>query len=209
MGIQTVVDFLERRFAPQIASRSSLEASIGEFEDLPAELNPRLTDALTLAYSTYYFYVPLLALMLYWRGQRVEFRDFMLAVVLTFYIGFIGYVAVPALDPWITLRDRLTVSLEGSHLANRALDLYTISRLKLPRDCFPSLHLAVSLVTLLFSWRMWRAAFWVGLPCVAALAVSTIYLRVHYLVDLIAAVPLALFSHWAAPRLNRWWSREL
>lgn len=49
MGIQSVVDFLERRFAPQIAARSMLDPSSGEFDDLPDELDPRLAEALRSA----------------------------------------------------------------------------------------------------------------------------------------------------------------
>jgi membrane-associated phospholipid phosphatase len=168
-------------------------------------VHPWLTTLMTAAYSTYYFYAPVLAMILYWRGRIAEFRDMMLAVVLAFYIGLLGYVAVPALDPFITMRDRFTVSLQATPLANRAYDLYTISRFKVPRDCFPSLHAAISLVVLGSAWRRVRGLFWLALPCVLAMLVATIYLRVHYLVDLLAAVPLAMFSLWASPRINKWW----
>ena len=46
MGIQSVVEFMERRFAPQIAARSILASSSGEFEELPEDLDPRLAEAL-------------------------------------------------------------------------------------------------------------------------------------------------------------------
>lgn len=168
-------------------------------------VHPQLTNWMVAAYSTYYFYPPVLTMILYRRGQMREFRDAILAIVLTFYIGFIGYVAVPALAPWITMRERFSVDLQASPLANEAYNLYTISHLEVARDCFPSLHTAISLVALAFAWRYWRVFFWVVLPCVLALMVSTIYLRLHYVADVLAAMPLAIFSVWAAPRLNRWW----
>ena len=46
MAIQEFVDFMERRFAGQIAQHSSLEPSQGEFAQLPEELDPRLADVL-------------------------------------------------------------------------------------------------------------------------------------------------------------------
>jgi DEAD/DEAH box helicase domain-containing protein len=46
MGTNSVVDFMERQFATQIAARSILEPSDGEFAELPKELDPRLADAL-------------------------------------------------------------------------------------------------------------------------------------------------------------------
>ena len=167
--------------------------------------SPSLTNLMSAAYAGYFFYTPVLAMVLYRRGQIGGFRDTMLAVVMTLLFGFIGYVAVPALAPFFTMRERFSVSLQGSPLAQKALDLYTISSLEVPRDCFPSLHTAVTLVGLVFAWRLWRGYFWVLLPCAAALVFSTIYLRLHYVIDLVAAAPLAAITIWAAPRLNRWW----
>ncbi len=46
MGMQSFVDFLERRFSDQIASHTVLESSSGQFVDLPGELDPRLAAAL-------------------------------------------------------------------------------------------------------------------------------------------------------------------
>ncbi|MBP87337.1 MAG: ATP-dependent helicase [Planctomycetaceae bacterium] len=47
MGIQSFVDFLEERFTQQIAARTSLDASTGEFAEFPPDLDPRLATALT------------------------------------------------------------------------------------------------------------------------------------------------------------------
>ena len=59
------------------------------------------------------------------------------------------------------------------------------------RAAFPSLHAAVSLVALVYAWRYVRAWFWVLLPFCLGLWVSTIYLRHHYVVDLLAGWVLA------------------
>jgi len=172
-------------------------------------IHPRLTALMVAAYSTYYFWPPLLTLLLYRRRLSSEFRDTMLAFVVTMFAGYIGYMLVPALNPWMTLHDRFTVTLRGDPILNTALDLYTTSILKAPRDCFPSLHTAVTLVGLVCAWRWLRPLFWIMLPCAVALLASTIYLRLHYLIDLLAAVPVSLFGLWAAPRLNRWWSNPV
>src|ERR1700722_2931687 len=96
--------------------------------------SPLLTKLMLAAYSGYFFYTPILAMMLYRRGQIDGLRDTMLAVVMTLLLGFIGYVAVPARGPAFTLRARFSVSLLGSPMTNRALDLYQISALAVPRD---------------------------------------------------------------------------
>ena len=70
------------------------------------------------------------------------------------------------------------------------------------RAAFPSLHAAVSLVALVYAWRYAAPWFWVLLPFVLGLWVSTIYLRHHYVVDLLAGWALAPVAVWLAPRLD-------
>lgn len=46
MSMQSFVEFLERRFAPHIASHTVLESTTGEFEEFPEDLDSRLAEAL-------------------------------------------------------------------------------------------------------------------------------------------------------------------
>jgi membrane-associated phospholipid phosphatase len=65
-------------------------------------------------------------------------------------------------------------------------------------DVFPSVHVAASLYLLLFDWQHCRPRFWwVLVPCVV-LWMSTVYLRFHYFVDLLAGVAVALLGWWVA-----------
>ena len=67
-------------------------------------------------------------------------------------------------------------------------------------DCFPSLHCAVSSYILFFDRRHRRWRFWLYLvPCVG-LWVSTLYLRYHYFVDLVAGFALSAAALWFVNR---------
>jgi membrane-associated phospholipid phosphatase len=46
------------------------------------------------------------------------------------------------------------------------------------------------------------------LPFTLGLWISTIYLRHHYAVDLIAGWMLAPVAMWIAPRVDGWWARR-
>jgi len=41
-----------------------------------------------------------------------------------------------------------------------------------------------------------------------ALVVSTIYLRHHYVIDILAGLALAVLAYAAAPALDAWWQRQ-
>ena len=44
------------------------------------------------------------------------------------------------------------------------------------------------------------------MPFAAGLVVGTVYLRHHWVVDILAGFVLTFFSYWAGPRLEDWWS---
>jgi membrane-associated phospholipid phosphatase len=160
---------------------------------------PLLTDALAASYMTYFFFPPLLAGCLYFRGHVGPFRELQLALLITFYLGFCGYILVPAVGPQVLLAKAYARPLEGRYIWWGTRVIVT-SLQQFPRDCFPSLHTAVSTVTLLFCARHWRAVPLARLvvPTVAvitaALWFSTVYLRYHWAVDVLAGWALATLA---------------
>jgi membrane-associated phospholipid phosphatase len=59
-------------------------------------------------------------------------------------------------------------------------------------DAFPSGHTELTLLVLYYAQRFHRRTFWWILPAGSALIISTVYLRYHYVVDVIAGAFLAL-----------------
>jgi membrane-associated phospholipid phosphatase len=89
-----------------------------------------------------------------------------------------------------TLRDQYTVPLYQSlEVFNRETEFMDFARIQ--RDVFPSLHVGISFVVWLYAWRNSQRLGWILSPLVLSLWVSTIYLRYHYLVDVVAGLILA------------------
>jgi len=72
---------------------------------------------------------------------------------------------------------------------NRQMDFMDYARIQ--RDVFPSLHVGISFVVWLYAYRNSRRLFWILMPLVLSLWVSTVYLRFHYLVDCVMGLILA------------------
>ena len=70
---------------------------------------------------------------------------------------------------------------------------------------FPSLHSAIGCLSLYYAWKYCRWFFPILLVFVIGLLTSTIYLRHHWVVDLIAGACLVPWTLWFAPRYERWW----
>ncbi|MBF0309124.1 MAG: phosphatase PAP2 family protein [Magnetococcales bacterium] len=103
--------------------------------------------------------------------------------------GFLGYLVIPAAGPWLALADHFTLPVQGGWLT-RVNDAM-VSQGSNGVDVFPSLHCAVSAYLLFFDRRCkpWRYRLYL-LPCVG-LWLSTLLLRYHYLVDVLAGFLLA------------------
>ena len=170
--------------------------------------SPWLTRVMVFCYLSYFFAPAILASLIYWADRRQLFRDFLVSLCVTTLLGYTGYLLVPAVGPYIYQAELFPQRLPGVGLASQSLLISTIDALKgSARDCFPSLHTAHTTVVLAFAWRFSRVAFAVYLPIALGLYVSTIYLRMHYAVDVAAGFVVAAIAVAVGPRLERWWYR--
>jgi membrane-associated phospholipid phosphatase len=169
--------------------------------------HPILTEYLQLIYTTFYF-LPIVLGILLWRDRHWEgFQAAMVGVVTAFYLSYLGYFAFPALGPRFEIPHLQTRPLEGLWLTNWIRE--SLDGLELiQRDAFPSGHVGISLLVLYYAWRHCRRAFLPYLLVVGSLVFSTVYLRYHYVVDVLAGVILALVSGWLAEFLRGLMERE-
>lgn len=150
------------------------------------------------------YLVPWFAMMIFLQmGKLRAFRDTLLSWWLAIAIGWMGYVLVPAIGPQYTLRHTYVRPVFDVEPILRRGSEY------LDRATFPSLHTGFSVTVLLLVWRyssnwVFRIAFTIW---VSGIVFMTMYLRFHYVVDVIAGIALALLSAHLGPRLNDWWDR--
>jgi len=165
-------------------------------------ITPGLTTWMSFAYFYHLINIPLIALFIYvWRGRK-PFREMMSGIMVVSFFGLMGYLLVPAIGPIYTLRAQYTVPLHQSlSVLNREVDFMDFARIR--RDVFPSLHVAISFVAWLYAFRNSKKLFWILSPLILSLWVSTIYLRYHYLIDVVAGLILAPLSFLLANWLFR------
>jgi membrane-associated phospholipid phosphatase len=101
------------------------------------------------------------------------------------------------------MADRFTVPLTGYWIFDLLTALYPIGTNHC--DAFPSLHVAASAFVLMFDYHHRPRWFRIYLvPCVL-LWLSTLYLRYHYGVDVLAGFVLALVGLWVSAAV---WRRD-
>jgi membrane-associated phospholipid phosphatase len=158
-------------------------------------ISPPLTAWMDWAYFYHVLNIPLVACVVYLRRPSRQFREMMSGLMVVCFIGLLGYVLVPAIGPMYTLRDKFTVPLDQSiPIFNRQVEFMDFARIH--RDVFPSMHVAISFLVWLYAYRNSRRLFWIISPLILSLWVSTVYLRYHYLVDVLAGLALAPLCYW-------------
>ncbi len=160
---------------------------------LESMVSPLLTDILQLAYISYYFLPIVLGVVLKVRGEDDAFDRSLFFIMLCFYLSYAGYLLWPALGPRFTVDYLQHIELRGLIVARPIR--HALNALEgVKRDAFPSGHTGIALTVLYLAFRYEKRLFRYFTPVVCALIFSTVYLRYHYIVDVIAGVILAIVT---------------
>jgi len=111
--------------------------------------------------------------------------NFALIAIGNMLIGYCAYLFYPAAGPAYAFADvfpRMAPVVGGLHAVAIAA----------PANAMPSLHLSAALL-IWWNSRHWRWARWLALAFLALTILATIGLGEHYCMDLVVAVPYALF----------------
>ena len=165
---------------------------------------PALTEVLQIVYSTYYF-LPIVLGVVLWRNRSFEkFHFWVFIVVLGFYVSYLGYISVPVIGPRFlkSIVEAQTIPLTGVWLFQSVREILDRAE-GITRDCFPSGHTELTLLVLIYARSFHRKVFWFLLPLGTGVIVSTVYLRYHYVVDVVAGALVALVIVMIAKPLYR------
>lgn len=165
---------------------------------------PILTELLEIAYVSYYLLPTAFMLLLYFKGKRLEFHASTAMILLSLYICYLGYYAFPAIGPRFTLDHLQSMPLSGlftyDYIRTMILEVSGVTR-----DCCPSGHTFVSMTTALLAYRYLKPFFKTAFVWASLIVVSTVYLRYHYVIDVIAGLILAMTLFKLTPLLvNRY-----
>ena len=179
--------------------------------------HPWLTEIAQVAYTLFYPLVIAVGVELYARRSKAGFYLFDFACAFGFFVSYLGYLLVPAVGPRFTLYDFASIErdLPGVLLTPALREFVNLGGL-VPtgvskgvalglahRDVFPSGHTLMTLVSIWWSWhfrlRVRGAVTGVG----TILIFATVYLRYHYVIDVLAGAAVAGVCIWLTPAAYR------
>ncbi|MBN2492641.1 MAG: phosphatase PAP2 family protein [Planctomycetes bacterium] len=159
--------------------------------------SPLVHEIVHALYATYYIQIPAVALVYYFtRRAHGQYQRMIFTLCLTFYASYLVFVALPVHGPHSLRGD----DYAGGWLFVPMMD-FIYRTAETDGGAFPSSHVAVSLVCLLFSWRHSRGLFAAGLVSFLGITLATVYCRYHYAVDSLAGIAWGVLGYAAGVSL--------
>jgi PAP2 superfamily len=179
----------------------------------PSVVLDRYVAPATTEWFAFYYFLYFLILcihvlpMVYWQRSTLLLTRFATGLLLVFMSAHIIYMVVPGFGPYWYLRGSFGHELRGGmfwRLVREAVEAGGAQK-----DIFPSLHTAAPTYFAIFSYRHRRLApfrhWW---PVIAFLAtqiiIATMFLRWHYLVDVVAGLTLAVIGALLGQHVADW-----
>ncbi len=185
--------------------------------ELAKMAHPVLTEILQTVYILFYFFPLTIGIALVRKNRYREFQLASFLILYGFFLSYLGYVLFPAVGPRFTLHDFYAIDQELPGLwltpylrefVNRGEGItsthpHAIELVQ--RDVFPSGHTLITLITIYLSFHFKSRTRFILAPLGMALIFSTVYLRYHYVADVLAATVLFPFILWSGKYLFRTW----
>jgi hypothetical protein len=177
----------------------SLSLDTGSLMNPPTFLSRLVVEAMQLMYFSYYIWVFTFIGMgsvnyykAYKHGRDLDkaYKSLMRIVcasIMAFTVNFAFYLIVPVVGPEYMLADRYINGLDGLLFAQ-------------PIHCFPSGHTALTWITAIMALKFMPRYGWWTFFSAFMITAATIFLRYHYITDLLGAIPLVLFAVWWGER---------
>lgn len=147
---------------------------------------PARNDFFQFAYLTYFMYLPVLGGILYVRREWHAYWSVMTYSAVGYAIGYVIAIVFPVESPWFAMAGWWHGELHGGAFTATINFIEHYGRVR--GAAFPSEHVAGSVAALWGAWRYRRWLFWVLLPFVGCMCISTVWGRYHYVADVFAGI---------------------
>ena len=148
-------------------------------------------ELMNLFYFSYYLITIVVCFIIYFKNREHSFKS-VFVVIFSFYLYYIIFAIFPVAGPQFHLGN----SEAEPHYFFGKIMHYILMNVEEPTGAFPSSHVGIALILSYQAFLHQKKLFYFSLPFVIGICFATVYLRAHYLVDVVTAfisVPVFIF----------------
>lgn len=140
---------------------------------------------MNICYFSYYPLILAICIIFYFDNKQHSSKS-IFTIVFSFYLYYMFYDLVPVVGPQFHFNTLYTEDPPPYYVGK--FMRYILTTLEKPTGAFPSSHVGIALIISVISFRHLRKYFYYSLLFVFGICFATVYLKAHYLVDVIGAI---------------------
>ena len=175
----------------------------------------------------YWLYYPMITIVIFYyffkHPSKVEKCSFV--IITAFFLHYLIYIFLPVAGPqfyfpvigeaaansgvyenighYFNLHPEVSIAQEGKGVFFTELVNMAQRAGERPTAAFPSSHIGVSLVVMIFIFKASKKLFALFVPFFVLLCCATVYIKAHYLIDAFAGILSGLLSYYIATGLYK------
>lgn len=156
------------------------------------------SELMNFAYFSYYALTFLTIYVIYFKSkEKVEKTIFL--ILCSFYIYYIVFIIFPVVGPQFFLPKDLTTIPDG-YIFREAVRLAQHLG-ETPTGAFPSSHVGMTMIFLIIAFKHIKKLFPYMLIIFILLCLSTVYIKAHYVIDVIGGFISAPIIYWISIKI--------
>lgn len=194
--------YTETSYLKNIFFESNLDSQVANLECYVWGCQPSLVfsknlpqewfaEVMYICYFSYYLITSVVCIAIYFKN-RAESYESVFIVIFSFYLYYIIFALIPVAGPQYFYGHS---DIEPPYLFGKIMH-YILLNAEEPTGAFPSSHVGIALILSYVAFNHQKLIFYISLPFVIGICFATVYLKAHYLVDVIGAiisVPIFIF----------------
>jgi membrane-associated phospholipid phosphatase len=157
-----------------------------------------LSELMSFGYFSYFLILTFIAVYLYVTDKKTGEKA-VFVILCSFFIYYILFIILPVVGPQFYFPDN---QVPDGYVIRPLLQFIQSTGEK-PTGAFPSSHVGMSLIYLIIIYKYARKYFIYFLPIVIILIFSTVYIKAHYVIDVIGGVVSAPIIYFCADFIRK------
>ncbi len=147
--------------------------------------SPFCSEIMYYGYFSYYC-INMLAILLYFFKNKASVYRTVFIIIFSFVLYYLIFIIFPSVGPQFYLPSELRSVPDGVLFQNEIH--YLIASGEVATGAFPSSHVGITIVFMILIYNVSKKTFWFVLPLSLVLMASTVYIKAHYFIDIIAGI---------------------
>jgi membrane-associated phospholipid phosphatase len=140
---------------------------------------------MNICYFSYYFLTLVICITLYILEREKSYKGIFI-VVFSFYMYYTIYDFLPVVGPQFYF-DTMRSSGTPPYFFGKIMR-YILLNMEEPTGAFPSSHVGIALILSYVAYKDLKKVFYISFPFILGICFATVYLKAHYLLDVLGAL---------------------